>query len=213
MEKRRDVLKKFGATLGTALVVGGPAAAKGGRGILYTFDPSDPEEVRQAALELVSLDSRERAESVLRKLSAEQVEALKADLPNLFHVETESVDSSSYFDGEVSTAANSKTHTTTGYILNQAGGVEAYHEHHVYWEYDGTNVTHVSHYEVAEAPGWVWYYRGNTTDYLDNRGDYAVSKMAGLFEQCLTTYGCVRSETIGSTINMFGNGSASGSHW
>lgn len=213
MYGRRRVLKGVGTALGSSLVLGGTVAGADGEEMILTFDPSDPEEVRRAALELQRIESRKRAEALLRRLSSAQMEALAETLPELYTVETETSRHSTHFEDRVARTADSDTYVITGKILNQAGGTECYHEHHVYWEYDGSSVTDVSHWEVAQAPGWVWYYRGNTTDYLDNRDDYALSKMGGLFEQCITTYGCVRSETIGSDVWVYPNGDAAGNGW
>jgi len=67
------------------------------------------------------------------------------------------------------------TVTAVSKLKNWAGTTEATFKHHVYWEYDGTNVMNESHWhEVSTAV--LYDFDGLSTNYLDNRGDEAVSE-------------------------------------
>jgi hypothetical protein len=90
-------------------------------------------------------------------------------------------------------------------IKTRVGGTEATFKHSVYWEYDGTNVTDASHWHETGI-GVLYYYNGLATDYIDVRGDEAVSRMSGIFPECVTKHGCVDQQTIGSEVWVRGSG-------
>lgn len=218
---RREILRNL-ASAGTVATVGtGVVSAdrsQSTKDVLLTFDPQNPEEVREAYLQLISLPTREEVENVVRKLSEAQLTALRdvsKDTEVVTTVETSDgtrrqlssdVDSVSVSLEEDSASINStgdKTIKAVSKLKNAVGTTEATFKHFVYWEYDGTSVMNESHWQEVST-GVAYNYDGLSTDYLDNRGDEAVSKKIADFSSCLG--GPCVTKNLGSHIWMFENG-------
>lgn len=189
--------------------------------ILYQFDPDDPEEVAEAYSQLTSLPNKKAVEKTLQNVSDKQSNALgefASDTEVVIHVrapdgsthklpsDSGSI-SSSDIDQETSiTPSANNTITAVATLKNQVGTIEARFEHSTYWSYNGSNVTDVSHWHTV-GTGIVYKYRGLATNYLDNRGNWAISRMSGNFEHCVTRFGCINTKTIGTKNAVSGNGS------
>lgn len=197
---RRKVLLNS-AAIGSALVGMMPASANKTKGDQKkespprNSNPSDQATKRQAH-QLLRIESLEEAERVFKSYSTEQQNSLKKPL----------LESSVEVGAEVNKLLDSAEGTVTTKIHNAAGGVEAKFEHHIYWEYDGDEVTDISTHTVGTSPGWLWYFRGTETDHEDIRGDYGVSTKTGRFEQCFSKWGCARDWVIGSDITVYADG-------
>jgi len=220
---RRKLLKSIGAATGASAFGLGTAQAKTDdqstdEDILLTFDPENQTEVRKAYRKLSSLPNRKAVEKIIGKLTDAQVTALRDVNENTevvtFLETSDGTQSQVRGDNEsvgvkqteslVSiSSVGDNTVTAVSKLKNWAGTTEATFKHHVYWEYDGTNVMNESHWhEVSTAV--LYDFDGLSTNYLDNRGDEAVSRKIADFSSCLG--GPCVTKQLGTEIWMFENG-------
>lgn len=223
---RRKAVKVLGAGAVTAVSLGGQTVvAQGQRSAneieqyLRKFDPSDPDEVKKAVGHLLLIDTRDEAEEILMDLPPKRRDALIQAIKDSvgLTLETGEEELDQVPDGSpdgVSTTATSRTYHCKGVLKNATfGTTEGVFDHYVHWEYGGSTVDNFSHWKKVRTPGWLTYWNGMTTDYIDNREDYGVSKMGGNFEACVTNYGCYLSETVGSGIWVYPNGDVACNPW
>ncbi|AEN07618.1 hypothetical protein Halar_0364 (plasmid) [halophilic archaeon DL31] len=220
---RRKLLKSIGAAAGASAFGLGTAQAKTddqstNEDILLTFDPENQKEVRKAYRQLSSLPNKRAVEKIIEKLSHAQVTALR-EVNKHTEVVTvlEASDGTQYqvsgddesvgvkqAESLVSiSSVGDNTVTAVSKLKNWAGTTEATFKHHVYWEYDGTNVMKESHWHEAST-AVLYDFDGVSTNYLDNRGDEAVSRKIADFSSCLG--GPCVTKQLGTEIWMFENG-------
>lgn len=186
---------------------------------LRSFDPSDPDERAKAVGHLAEMESREKAEHVLSTLPPKREKGIKVALRNseglefqLSHQQVEHGPGTSS-TSDVSTADTSTTFHCKGVLKNSLGGTEGVFDHYVRWDHSGETVENFSHWKKVKTGGWLVYWNGMTTNYIDNRDDHGVSKMAGTFNACITNYGCYLSEEVGSGIWVYPNGHYACNEW
>lgn len=194
--KRRKVLMNL-ASAGVLTVAGtGLASAENSRkeNLLLTFDPENTDEVREAYLQLLALPNANSVKSIKRRQTKEQIKALIAIAESstvvtgietadgsIEEVSGESMSSAPDSNSVTLSSAGSESITAVSALKNQLGTTEGTLKHHVHWEYDGTEVIDVSHWkEVSSAV--VYTFKRMSTNYLDNRGEWAVSRMVADFE-------------------------------
>ena len=220
---RRKLLKSIGAATGASAFGLGTAQAKTDdqstdEDILLTFDPENQTEVRKAYRKLSSLPNRKAVEKIIGKLTDAQVTALRDVNENtevVTFLETSDGTQSQVRGDDESvgvkqteslvsiSSVGDNTVTAVSKLKNWAGTTEATFKHHVYWEYDGTNVMNESHWhEVSTSV--LYDFDGLSTNYLDNRGDEAVSRKIADFSSCLG--GPCVTKQLGTEIWMFENG-------
>jgi uncharacterized protein (DUF2147 family) len=186
---------------------------------IHNFDPSDQSEVKKATKHLLEIETKNKAEKSLSSLSPEREHALLRTIKSM-NMEVERGEQivnqpsdlpDRYSTSEI-TAASGKTYSCRVKLKSSVGTTEAIFDHYVHWNYAGSSISNLSHYVHVETPGWLVYYNGLTTNYLDVRqgasAEYGVSKMAGNFDACVTKVGCYADKIAGSTIFVYvtGNG-------
>ncbi|WP_436932604.1 hypothetical protein [Halosimplex halobium] len=214
--------------VGSSAAAGGDPGNSDGNGknehqkYLRSFDPDDPEERKKAVGHLSEIETREKGEHVFSTLPDKRQDAIRDALDNqkCFHVEEKHRKSHRHpedsNDSAIDISAASDETTTwhcKGVLKNSVGGTEGSFDHYVHWDHSGETVENFSHWKKVKAGGWLTYYSGTTTDYIDNRDDYGVSKMGGQFEACIVRNGCYLSTEIGSGIWVYPNGDYSCNEW
>lgn len=218
---RREILQNL-ASVGSIAVVGTSIVSAEDSGseksILFTFDPRNPEEVRGAYRQLISLPDKKTVVKTVKKLTEAQVTALRnfgKDMEVVTNIEMDdgtqyelSSDSDSVSvkpsENTVTvSSAGEKTIKAVSKLKNQIGTTEATFRHFVHWEYNGTKVMNESHWKTV-GTGILYNYDGLSTNYLNNRGDEAVSRMVGDFSSCLG--GPCVTKSLGTEIWMFERG-------